>query len=97
MRALPEKLVRIGEGIDRIDEQIELLGMTHPEIKPITDMFCKRKENLIGNDISLLGVESRKCYSLLQKESRRMVEILSIHEEQFNVCLNYKTHNSISV
>ncbi len=97
IRALPEKLVKFGEGIDSIDEKIELIGMTHPELKPITDLFCKRKENLIGSDISRLGIESRECYSLLQKESRRMIEVLLVHEEQLNVCLVYKTHNSISV
>jgi hypothetical protein len=75
--ALPVKLVKFGEDIQKIDEKIELTGMAHPELKPITDMFTKRKENLMGSDISRLGIESRKCYTLLRNESRRMIEILS--------------------
>ena len=91
--ALPVKLVRFGEDIQKIDEKIELTGMAHPELKPITDMFTKRKENLMGSDISRLGVESRKCYTLLKNESRQMIEILS----SVYADIPYSTHNSISV
>jgi len=91
--ALPVKLVRFGEDIQRIDEKIELAGMTHPELKPITDMFTKRKENLMGSDIIGLGIESRKSYALLRNESRRMIEILSVEP----VGIPYSTHNSIRV
>jgi ADP-heptose:LPS heptosyltransferase len=89
--ALPVKLVKFGEDIQKIDEKIELTGMAHPELKPITDMFTKRKENLMGSDISRLGIESRKCYTLLKNESRRMIEILSAVDEP------YSKHNSIRV
>jgi ADP-heptose:LPS heptosyltransferase len=91
--ALPVKLVRFGEDIQKIDEKIELTGMAHPELKPITDMFTKRKENLMGSDISRLGIESRKCYTLLRNESRRMIEILSAEHDS----APYSTHNSIRV
>ena len=91
--ALPVKLVRFGEDIQKIDEEIELTGMANPEVKPITDMFNKRKENLTGNDISKLGIESRKCYTLLRNESRRMIEILTVED----VGSSYSTHNSIRV
>jgi ADP-heptose:LPS heptosyltransferase len=91
--ALPVKLVRFGEDIQKIDEKIELTGMANPEVKPITDMFTKRKENLMGSDISKLGIESRKCYTLLRNESRRMIEILTAED----VGSSYSTHNSIRV
>ena len=91
--ALPVKLVKFGEDIQRIDEEIELAGMAHPELKPITDMFTKRKENLMGSDISRLGIESRKCYTLLKNESRRMIEILSAED----IGVSYSTHKSIRV
>ena len=94
-RALPVKLVRFGEEIKIIDEKIELTGMAHPELKPITDMFAKRKENLIGSDISRLGIESKNCYVSLKKESRRMIEILSAFEG--NISMSYSTHNSMRV
>jgi ADP-heptose:LPS heptosyltransferase len=91
--ALPVKLVRFGEDIQKVDEKIELAGMAHPELKPITDMFTKRKENLMGSDISRLGIESRKCYTLLRNESRRMIEILSAED----IGVSYSTHKSIRV
>lgn len=91
--ALPVKLVKFGEDIQKVDEKIELTGMAHPELKPITDMFNKRKENLMGSDISRLGIESRKCYTLLKNESRRMIEILTAED----VSSTYNTHSSISV
>ena len=47
------KLTKFGEDIDRIDEQIELIGMANPELKLLTDMFEKRKENQIPVYISL--------------------------------------------
>jgi ADP-heptose:LPS heptosyltransferase len=91
--ALPVKLVRFGEEIQKIDEKIELTGMAHPELKPITDMFTKRKENLMGSDISRLGIESRKCYTLLRNESHRMIEILTTEDGG----VLYSTHKSIRV
>jgi ADP-heptose:LPS heptosyltransferase len=90
---LPVKLVRFGEDIEKVDEKIELIGMAHPELKPITDMFTKRKENLMGSDISRLGIESRNCYTLLRKESSRMIEILRAAD----ISVPYSTHNSIRV
>jgi hypothetical protein len=62
-------------------------------LKPITDMFTKRKENLIGSDISRLGIESRKCYTFLKNESRKMIEILKAAD----ISVPYSTHNSIRV
>jgi ADP-heptose:LPS heptosyltransferase len=91
--ALPVKLVKFGEDIQKIDEKIELTGMAHPELKPITDMFGKRKENLMGSDISRLGIESGKCYTLLKNESRRMIEILTAED----VGASYSTHSSMRV
>ncbi len=96
-RTLPVMLVKFGEDIRKLDEKIELIGMSHPELKPITDMFNKRKENLNGNDISRLGIESRNCYTMLENESKRMIEILSDHEEQISIHSNYNTHSSMRV
>jgi ADP-heptose:LPS heptosyltransferase len=91
--ALPVKLVRFGEDIEKVDEKIELIGMAHLELKPITDMFIKRKENLMGSDISRLGIQSQNCYTLLRKESSRMIEILTAAD----ISVSYSTHNSIRV
>jgi len=45
-----------------LDEEIEVLGLSNPEIKYLVDMFSKRKENMGGDNISLLAIEIRKCY-----------------------------------
>jgi ADP-heptose:LPS heptosyltransferase len=91
--ALPVKLVRFGEDIEKVDEKIDLIGMANPELKLITDMFSKRKENLMGSDINRLGIESLKCYTLLRNESRRMIGILTTAD----ISVPYSTHNSIRV
>ena len=95
--AMPINLTKFGENIDRIDEQIGLIGMANPELKLLTDMFNKRKENQIGNNIGKLGMECMDCYNLLKKESRRFREILSIHKEIISKLSSYNTHNSIKV
>jgi len=93
----PSMLVETGKDIEKLDEKIELIGMAHPELKPITDMFSKRKENHIGNDIVRLGKESLYGYQLLKRESKRMIEILLEQEDQISKYLTYNTHNSMSV
>jgi len=91
------KLTKFGEDIDRIDEQIELIGMANPELKLLTDMFKKRKENQIGSDIEKLGIECKGYYKLLEKESRQFRVILSVHKEIILKLSGYNTHNSIKV
>jgi hypothetical protein len=89
-------LGKFGENIDKIDEQIGLIGMANPELKLITDMFSKRKENQTGSDVAKLGMECMEYYTLLKKESRRMIEILSVHQDIILNLYDYK-HNSIKV
>ena len=72
----PQKISRFGEEISDIDEKIEVLGLSNSEVRPLTDMFSKRKENLIGENVCLLALESRKSYISLVNESEKMKEIL---------------------
>ena len=71
--------------------------MANPELKLLTDMFKKRKENQIGSDIGKLGIECKGYYKLLEKESRRFRVILSIHKEIILKLSGYNTHSSIKV
>lgn len=66
----------LADGINRLDEKINQVGMTHPEIKPLTDMFNKRKENLDGADVHQLAEETKICYQKLQQESDYLHVIL---------------------
>jgi len=71
------KIETLGQRIAELDERIDMLGMTHPQVKPLTDMFNKRKENLDGDDVSRLAGETVHCYTRLGRESARMVEIIA--------------------
>ena len=63
--------------IELLDERINQVGLIHPEIKPITDMFTKRKENFQGNDPIQLSQETRKCYQMLHEEGESLGGLLA--------------------
>lgn len=65
------------EAISRIDGTIDQIGCVHPELKPITDIFNKRKENFQGEEIESLAEATYREYYKLREESERMGEILS--------------------
>jgi len=74
------RLKVLAEKVQLVDEKITLIGLTYLELKPITDMFNKRKENFQGNDPARLAIDTRKCYEHLLKEgeglSRRLMLVL---------------------
>ncbi len=80
-----EKLKLFAESIEEIDEKIDRYGMSHPHVKPIADIFDKRKENLDGDDVELLNKETKVCYQKLENECRRMVEIMENVFKSFNI------------
>ena len=63
--------------IELLDKKINQVGLIHPEIKPITDMFAKRKENFKGNDPIQLCQETRKCYQMLHEEGKSLSGLLA--------------------
>jgi hypothetical protein len=94
----PEKVAHFGEDILLVDEKIEALGLSNPELRPITDMFAKRKENLVGDNVCLLAMESRKGYINLINECDKMTEILNSFVAKLSDSLSgYISHNSIKV
>ncbi len=92
-----EKLKLFATSIEETDEKIDRLGMTHPQIKPISDIFDKRKENLDGDDVKLLAKETQVCYEKLEYECKRMVEIMESVFKAFNISReDYATEASSS-
>ena len=95
-----EAIRLIGNAIERIDEEIDRTGNAHPELKPISDMFAKRKENFQGDDTLALANASLLNYKKLKQESRRMgilIEELTGYLLK-NLAENPQImHNSISV
>ena len=75
-RGNPQKIQAMGQEIEKIDAAMHLLGCTHPEIKPLVDLFLKRKENFQGDDLSHLAAETMKCYETLVREGRALGAIL---------------------
>ncbi len=58
-------LVQLADKITHLDDAINLLGLTQPEIKPITDLFNKRKENIDGIDLEFMAQTTLDCYESL--------------------------------
>ncbi len=93
-----KKMAQFGDGISNVDEKIEVLGLSNPEVKPLTDMFSKRKENLVGDNICLLAIETRKGYIDLINECERLKEYLkSCVRKLSDSQVGYISHNSINV
>ena len=58
----------LADKIEKLDEKIGQIGFVHPELKSITDMFTKRKENIQDNDPVQLAKDTKKCYQSLLEE-----------------------------
>ena len=91
-----DKLKLFASSIEEIDAKIDRLGMTHPQIKPISDIFDKRKENLDGVDIERLAKETQSCYEKLEYECKRMEEIMERVFNAFNISCRVYTEESSS-
>ncbi|MCH7622732.1 MAG: glycosyltransferase family 9 protein [Nitrospinae bacterium] len=79
----PEKLQALGEEIDRIDERLNLTGCAHPELKPVVDMFKKRKENFQGENVVKLAGATLRCYEQMGEELARLSRLLNAVVESF--------------
>ncbi len=92
------KIAQFGEDISCIDEKIEVLGLSNPEVRPLADMFSKRKENLVGDNVCFLAIETRKSYIDLITECDKLKEILkSCVKKLSDSRSGYISHNSINV
>ncbi len=76
-------LQKLIDEIENIDEEIKNIGLAHPEIKPIAEIFSKRKENFQGNDPLILTKSTIQCYQRLEAESRELLRVLENIEQTF--------------
>ena len=67
----------LSEEIEVLDNKISQIGFIHPEIKPVVDIFAKRKENFQGDDPIKLSKESLKCYRQLKEEGNYLENLLA--------------------
>ncbi len=88
-------LTQLKDDFETLDKSIARLGWAHPEIKPITDMFSKRKENFQGDDIVALTRATQACYQQLEIESlelKRLIETVDLERRN-----HFNEHSSMSV
>ena len=98
IKGSPDKIAQSSAEITRIDEKIEELGLTNPELRPLSDMFSKRKENFAGNNVCLLAIETRKEYNNLIDECEKLSTILnSCRKKLTGTKPCYISHDSINV
>jgi len=71
-----EEIKHLCDEIEMLDDRINQTGFIHPEIKPIVDIFSKRKENFQGNDPIKLSKETQKCYEMLIDEAGSFYSLL---------------------
>ena len=94
------EIKRLSEEIENIDQKISQIGFIHPEIKPIVDIFAKRKENFQGDDPIRLSKETRKCYKQLIEEGKSLEDLLVLVIRELKLNSNNTLHaavNSINV
>ncbi len=88
-----KKMTQLAEKINGIDEKIDVLGLSNPELRPLADMFSKRKENLVGDNTCLLAIDTQKVYADLINEC----EMLKIILETCSETISYISQSSINV
>lgn len=71
------KMQTLSDEIVSLDKQICQVGLTHYEVKPITDMFNKRKENLLGDDVLALARITKDYYRKTIDECALMIQTVS--------------------
>jgi ADP-heptose:LPS heptosyltransferase len=70
------KIESLSNKIELLDQRINQIGLIHPEIKPIADIYIKRKENFQGSDTIQLSKETRNCYKILIEEGESLNDLL---------------------
>ena len=93
-----QKVRQVGEKIAENDKRIETIGFTNPEVRPLTEMFSKRKESLKSHEVFDLSLDTRKLYAELIDECETLTRILNNFIEYFSNSLpDQSSHNSIKV
>jgi hypothetical protein len=66
----------LAEEIVKLDKRISQIGFVNPELKSITDMFVKRKENIQENEPAQLALDTKGCYIKLLEECALLADLL---------------------
>jgi ribosomal protein S13 len=77
----------LAEEIEKLDKKISQIGFVNPELKSITDMFVKRKENIQENEPAQLAIDTKRCYLKLLEECDSLINLL------IPISNKFKSHN----
>jgi hypothetical protein len=70
------ELERLGRELEVLDRAIKEHGATHPDTTILTQMFVFGKENLEGDDVATLAVETARLYRDLARSADAMTALL---------------------
>lgn len=73
----PERLKEINESLQRIDQQIEEVGLATPPLGALVRIFMMEKDNMRGADIFELSAHAKKLYENLDRRSRRFGQLFA--------------------
>ncbi len=71
-----DEIERLGRELEVLDRAIKEHGATHPDTTVLTQMFVFGKENLEGNDVATLAVETARLYRDLARTADCMTALL---------------------
>ena len=93
-----KKMTQLIEKIIALDEKIEVQGLSNPVIRPLMDMFNKRKENQMGDNACLLAMDTQKVYERLITECEQLELLLKACVQNISdFKTDYNSHSSINV
>ncbi|MBT5376722.1 MAG: hypothetical protein HOL15_07915 [Nitrospinaceae bacterium] len=91
-------MTQLIEKIIALDEKIEVQGLSNPVIRPLMDMFNKRKENQMGDNACLLAMDTQKVYERLITECEQLELLLKACVQNISgFKTDYNSHSSINV
>ncbi len=70
------ELERLGRELEVLDRTFKEHGATHPDTNVLAQMFTFGKENLEGDDVATLAVETARLYRDLAREAECMTALL---------------------
>jgi len=71
-----EKVQKLSEGLTDIDREIDTLGNSFPELKPLIRLFELGKENLTGDDAEVMLSKTKILYKGIQTGTVAMISLI---------------------
>lgn len=77
---LPAMLGETGSEIERVDKDIEEVGLAYPVLGALVRIFVMEKENLQGSDPLLLASETDRLYSRLAFRAKKFGKLFAYYD-----------------